>query len=113
MATITLSGDRLRLELTAAEKVLGLLRDVDVPRAAVADARVEPDALAAVSGIRAPGLAIPGRTKVGTWRRRGHRAVVAVRAGVPALRVQLRDAGPDELLVSTPDAAALARELTA
>ncbi len=49
MATITLDEDRLRLELTTAEKVLGLLRD----------------------------------------------------------------AGPDELLVSTPDAEVLARDLAA
>ncbi len=111
MATITLTEDRLRLELTTAEKVAGLLRDVDVPRSAVSGARVERDALAAVGGVRAPGLAIPGRTKVGTWRRRGHRTVVVVRSGVPALRVRLEGAGPDELLVSTPDAEALAREL--
>ena len=113
MATTTITGDRLRVALTTSEKVAGLLRDVDVPLTAVREARVEPDALGAVRGIRAPGFAIPGRTKIGTWRRRGHRTVVVVRSGVPALRVLLAGAGPDELLVSTPDAAALARELAA
>jgi hypothetical protein len=111
MATITTTGDRLRVALTTTEKVAGLLRDVEVPLAAIREVRVEPDALGAVRGIRAPGLAVPGRTKVGTWRRRGHRTVVVVRSGVPALRVRLEGAGPDELLVSTPDAEALAREL--
>ncbi len=113
MATIQLTDDELRVELTAREKVAGLHGDVRVPLAAVRDVRVEPDALAAVRGLRAPGLAIPGRAKIGTWRRRGSRAFVVARRGVPAVRVALSGAGHDELVVSTADAHAVAEAVRA
>jgi hypothetical protein len=111
MATLTITADRLHLHLTTAEKVVGLHGDVDVPLAAVRDVRVEPDALAAVSGLRAPGLSLPTRTKIGTWRGRGRRRFIVARRGMPAVRVALDGAGYDELLVSTPAAEDVARSL--
>lgn len=108
MATLETASGSLTLRLTRAEKVGGLLRDLEVPLSAVTDVRVEADALAAVAGLRAPGLAVPGR-RIGTWRRqRGHRCVVSVRRGVPAVRVALAGERVDELLVSLPDAAEVA-----
>ena len=108
MAMLRVSDNELRVELTTREKVAGLHGDISVPIAAVRDVSVEDDALATVRGLRAPGLAIPGRTKIGTWRRRGSRAFVVARRGVPAVRVALEGAGPDELILSTRDAEAVA-----
>jgi alpha-beta hydrolase superfamily lysophospholipase len=108
MATIVLEEDRLKLRLTTAEKLLGLHGDIDVPLAAVHDARVEPDAVAAASGLRAAGLTIPGRVKIGTGHRRGRRRFVSARAGVPAVRVRLTGQAMVDLLVSTPHAPAVA-----
>lgn len=108
MAKINVVDDELRVNLTTREKLAGLHGDIRVPIAAVRDVSVEPDALAAVRGLRAPGLAIPGRTKIGTWRRRQARSFVVARRGVPAIRVALDGAGPDELIVSTDDAEAVA-----
>ena len=110
MATVDRSGDVLQVRLSAPEKVAGLLRDVEVPVASVRRATVEADALGAVRGVRAPGLALPGRVKIGTWRGHG-RTLVAVRRGVPALRLELTRGPYDAVLVSTPDAAALAAQL--
>lgn len=111
MATLSTTSDTLTLRLTRAEKVWGLVRDVEVPLDAVGEVRVERDAVAAVAGVRAPGLGLPGR-KVGTWRRElGHRCLVSVRRGVPAVRVVLEGQRLDELLVSVPDATEVAERI--
>lgn len=111
MATFTIESETLTVHLSRAEKVAALRGDVRVPRSAVTGVTVEPDGLAAVRGIRAPGLAIPARTKIGTWRGRGHRAFVCVRSGEPAVRITLSGTGDDELLVSTPEANDIAQHL--
>ena len=101
----------MSVSFTAAEKIGGLLRDIDEPLAHVRSVTVADDGLAGARGVRAPGLALPGRRKVGTWRGRGHRAAVSVRAGEPAVRITL-DAGKySELLIGTPAAEEVAQRL--
>jgi hypothetical protein len=56
---------------------------------------------------------LPWRRKIGTWRGRGHRTAVSVRAGEPAVRVTLGDAKYSELLIGTPAAAKLVSQLRA
>jgi hypothetical protein len=111
MATITTAGSTLAVSLARREKVAAAHRDIRVPLAAVREVRVEPDALAAVSGLRAPGLAIPGRAKIGVWRRRGRRQFVVARRGVPAVHVRLDGASYDELIVSTGHAREIAAQI--
>jgi hypothetical protein len=113
MATFSVNHDHLQLKLTGGEKLAGLHGDIDVPLGAVRGVEVEPDPIAAVHGWRAPGLGLPGRKKIGTWREHGRRRFVVARAGVPAVRVTLSGGEPDELLVSTPQAAQVAAELDA
>jgi hypothetical protein len=111
MSTVDLTADRLRIRLSLGEKIAGLHGDLDLPRSDIRAAEVVPDGLAAVTGLRAPGLAIPGRVKMGTWRGRGARRFVAVRHGQPTLRLTVRHQRYDNVLVSTPDAAAIAAAL--
>lgn len=113
MATVPTTPQILRISLTRAEKALGLLRDLQVPRSAVTAVEVVPDGLAATRGVRAPGLGLPGRRKIGTWRGRGEKTLVTVQRGQPAVRVRLTGQRFDTLLVGTDDAAALAGTLTA
>jgi hypothetical protein len=112
MATVQLTPTTMTVRFTTAEKIAGLVRDVDLPLAAVRSADVVPDPLAAIRGLRAPGLALPGLRKIGTWRRPGERTLVCVRKGQPAVRVRLDGAPYDSLLLGADDAAALARSLT-
>ena len=112
MSTIHLSHDTLTVRLARLTRLAGLLRDQVVPLTAVTAVEVVPDGLAAARGLRAPGLALPGRRKVGTWRGRGARRLVDVRRGQPALRLQLRGQRYDELLLGHDDASALASRLT-
>ena len=111
MSTVHVTADRVRIHLELAEKIAALHGDLDLPRSAVRAADVVTDGLAATRGLRAPGLAIPGRVKTGTWRGRGARHFVAVRRGLPTLRLTLHGQRYDTVLVSVPDAAAVAATL--
>jgi hypothetical protein len=113
MATMHMNDAALRVCFTRREKIGGLLRDVDVPLTAIKSVTVEPDGLKAARGVRAPGLSVPGRRKVGTWRGRGHRSVVSVRRDQPAVRLRLDGHRFSELLIGAADAEAIATQLRA
>ncbi len=112
MSSVIVSDDTVTVRLSLGSRIAGLLRDQVVPRSAVTGVAVVPDGLAAARGLRAPGLALPGRRKVGTWRGRGVRRLVDVRRGQPALRLHLAGQRYDEVLVGSDDAAELATQLT-
>lgn len=111
MTTINITDTTLEVRFRPLEKLAGLLRDLEAPRSAVTGVTVETDALRAARGLRAPGLAIPGVRKVGTWRGRGRRTMVSVRKDQPALRITLAGARYDELLLGADDAPAYAEQL--
>ena len=88
---------------------------LEIPVAAIREAGCVERPLRATRGARA-GLVVSGFRKIGRWGIGvGLRQLVSVRRGVPALRLVLdRNAtGYDEVLVSVPDAAALAASLGA
>lgn len=111
MTTVHVADDALQVRLTTFEKIAGLLGDLDVPLSAVRTATAVPDGVRAVRGLRAPGLAVPGWRRIGTWRGRGAKRYVAVRSGEPALHVRLSGARYDEVLVTTARAQDLAVRL--
>ncbi|MGR6965427.1 hypothetical protein ACU610_13265 [Geodermatophilus sp. URMC 61] len=109
---MTTTPQTVCVSLSRTERLLGLLRDLEVPLSAVQGVDVVPDGLAATRGLRAPGLALPGVRKVGTWRRRGEKTLVSVRRGQPAVRVRLTGQRFDTLLLGVDDAAAVAATLS-
>lgn len=111
MASISTTADTLAVTLTTREKIAALHGDVSVPLSAVRSVRVEPDALAAVSGLRAPGVAVPGRTKIGVWRGHGRRRFVVARRALPAVCVTLDGARHDELIISAEHAEQIAEQI--
>jgi hypothetical protein len=111
MTTVVLLDDAVQLRFRTWEKVAGLIRDHEVPLSAITWAEVVSDGLAATRGLRAPGLGVPGYRKIGTWRGRGHKSLVSVRLGQPAVRLRLQGQRFDELLVGADDAAALVEQL--
>lgn len=112
MSTITVLGDALQVRFTTVEKVLGIVRDHSYPLSSVSSAHVEADGLAAVRGLRAPGLGVPGRRKVGTFRGHG-RSLVSVRRGQPAAVVDLEGQRFTRLVIGTADAPAVVSTLQA
>jgi hypothetical protein len=113
MAILQLSPSTLSVRFTRGEKIAGLVHDVAVPRDAVREVEVVSEPLEALHGLRAPGLALPGVRKIGTWRRPGQKVLVSVRRHQPAVRVRLHGTPWTELLVGTDDAASVAAALTA
>jgi hypothetical protein len=113
MAALQAHPTTLTLRFSRAEKIAGLVRDLEVPLPAVRDVEIVDQPLTAMRGLRAPGLALPGVRKIGTWRRPGERTLVCVRKGQPALRIRLTGARVDVLLIGSDDAAADAAAIRA
>jgi hypothetical protein len=108
---VLLTDATLEVRLARWEKVLGLLRSIRVPRADVSDVHVVEDPLRAAMGtgikvgLRLPWLYFVART-IGLDR------AFIVRRGVPALSFAVANQGAlRHVLVSTPEAHELAREL--
>jgi hypothetical protein len=112
VSTLQVTPDRVVLRLTAAEKLAAVHGDLAVPRSAITAVELVEDGVGAARGLRAPGLGLPGRRKLGTWRTRTGRQFVDVRRAQPALRIELAPGQRyTRLLVGTDDAAGLARAL--
>jgi hypothetical protein len=112
MAQITLSDDQVHIELTTWEKISGLMGDRTIPRASITEVALETDSIRAARGLRAPGLGIPGRVKIGTWRGKGRKSYVCARRSTPAVRIETTGLDRDSFLVSVPDARQIVDELT-
>jgi uncharacterized protein len=113
MSTVTVGAEELVVALTRGEKIAGLRGDVRVPLSAVAGVEVVPDALAAVHGLRLPGLSLPGVRKIGTWRTRDGAEYVVAARGQAGVRIRLRGHKPASVLVGTHDAEQLAARVRA
>jgi hypothetical protein len=108
---VRLTDEAIEVRLARWEKILGLMKDLSIPRADVADARVVENPMREVlgsglkAGLRLPGVYFVARTV------RLDRAFVLKR-GLPALSFSVRNHPPlQSVLVSTPDAERFAREL--
>ncbi|SDM91487.1 hypothetical protein SAMN05192576_1253 [Nocardioides szechwanensis] len=101
MAWMEIDGHHLLVRFSPAEHVLGLVRDLVVPLSSVESVDLV-GSWREVRGLRV-GLDLPRVRKLGTWYSRGHRQLVSLRRGVPALKVSLRGERYDEVLVSVPE----------
>jgi hypothetical protein len=104
MATIERTGDELVVHMSRWERIASLHVDVWVPLSAVRGAKVVPDGLKAIRGVRAPGTGLPGRLLYGTTRHSTGKDFCIVRGHGPAIEVSLEGEVFSRLLVS--DAAA-------
>lgn len=112
MTTTLVADGHLHVSFTRAQKLVGVLRDQEVPVGAIRSAEVVHDALAATSGLRAPGLGVPGRRMLGTWRHRSSRTLVDVHRGRPAVRLTLAGQPYATMLLTVDDPDALVAALT-
>jgi hypothetical protein len=109
---VRVSEEAVEVLLSRWEKALGLLGNITVPRADVSDVRVLEEPMREVlrSGLKA-GLRLPGLYYVARTIRLDEAWLV--RRGVPALSFSVRNKGALRRVVAcTPEARALARELT-
>jgi hypothetical protein len=103
MPRVTVTSGDVTIGLSRAEKLWTLSGDVRIPLDAIVDVAVVTDPLPAVHGLRSPGLSIPGRIKLGTWRSRRGRQFVAVRRGQRAVALTLRNHNFARALVGVDD----------
>jgi hypothetical protein len=108
---VTVVDGVLQVRLSRFDHVFGHLGDLEVPLGDVTSVEVVPDGLRAVPRWRVPGLAWPGRVKVGTWRSSGSRWYVVARRGQPALVLRFAANRWAGAVLTCPDAEALAVEL--
>jgi hypothetical protein len=109
MATVTVDADRFRVTFPRVEKILGVVGDLDVPLSSVTSA-TEVRSWREVKGWRV-GLGLPGVWLLGTFRWQGRKQLVALRRNRPAVHVVLQGERYDEVLVETPDPAAILSRL--
>jgi hypothetical protein len=105
MATVAIDGLDLVVHLSAAER-LAAFRPADprFPLSSVTDVVVEPNAWAALRGIRAPGTGFPYVIAYGTRRFPGGKDLSLVHGGKrPGLRVDFGPDAPYSRLVVTVD----------
>ena len=108
---VRLTEDSVEVRLALWQKLLGLMRNIRVTRADVSDVHVvqNPVREAMGSGIKV-GLRLPWLCYVARTIRLDE--AFAVRRGVPALSFAVRNHGAlRRVLVSTPEAQALAQQL--
>src|SRR4030095_2309707 len=100
MPPITVTPDFVTVRLSTAEKAGALHGDLTIPRSAIVAATVAENPMIGISGIRAPGYAMPGHAKLGTWRHHDGKDFIAVYAERPAVELRLAGQRYERLLIS-------------
>ncbi len=112
MARIQIEGDELVIELSTLEKIEGLHSNLRFPTSSVRAVRVAKNPYKEISGIRI-GTGIPLVVAVGTWMGVGHKAFVAVHGHRAAVVIELEGQPLDELIISSDEADAEAKRISA
>lgn len=100
MAELLVNDDVVTVSLSAVEKAEALRGDVSVPRAAVVSARITPDGMDEVHGLRLPGTGFPGVIMVGTWRDEDRVTFAVCHGGRPAVVLELTGQRYDRIVVT-------------
>jgi hypothetical protein len=112
MANLRVHSDRLEVELTSAEKALGLRRDhLVVDRDDIRSAIITDDPWIWIRGIRSRGMSVPLTIAVGVWKNHGGKDFVVVKAKRRAVVLDLDDSEFTRLIISTNRAAELIESL--
>jgi hypothetical protein len=111
MASLIVEGADLVVQMSDLEKVEAVHVDIHVPLATVKTVRAVDDPWPELRGIRAPGTGIPYVIAVGTRRGSFGKDFAAVHGRGQAVVVDLEGADYSRLVVTTPDAEAVAAEL--
>lgn len=107
MADLVVDDTHIEIVLSTLEQVGALRRTVRVPLSSVVSVRYADAARSGVSGIRAPGTAIPGGLKLGTWRSRSRKTFVATSGDRPGYIIDLTGESLDRIVVASPRIEAL------
>lgn len=93
----------LVVEPRGLDKVWGFVRRIEVPIDQVRGATHDPGTTEEYKGVRSPGLGIPGRKWVGTWRKDGQRHYWNVTGRKTAIVIQTTSPRFQRLYLSVED----------
>lgn len=113
MASLEVVDGDLLVKLSNAERLEAVHGDVRVPVGSILGVRTVADAWSELRGLRAPGTGWPGKTLVGTCRGGFGKDFVVVHGKRPAVIVELDGTEYSRIMVTSPDAEALADTLRA
>lgn len=102
MNTITVAEGELVIEPRGLDKLWGLRREIRVPLTHVRGATWDPDVAADPKGLRAPGLALPGKY-VGSFHRDGETTFWSVSDPRDNIVVQLAGEEFDRVVATVAD----------
>lgn len=112
MARVEVTADSVTVSLSMLEKIAALHGNLAIPRSAVTSARVVPDGLAELKGVRAPGTGIPGAIRIGTIRSRRSTTFAVCHGKRPAVVIELTRARYDRIVVTVDDPGSTVRSLS-
>lgn len=110
MATISITPSTLIVSLSRFERFFGLLPSLEIPLSNVRGATHD-DGIWRDIGVRAPGLALPGRALIGTFRKRKFKDYVVWRKEPQLVVIQLAGERWDRLVIGVSDAESIARQI--
>lgn len=95
--------ETVTVKLSLVEKLQAFRGNLTVHRRDVSNARVVPDGMAVVRGLRLPGTSIPGLLKIGTWRSRFGRTLAVCHGRQSAVEFELSGAAFDRVVLTVED----------
>lgn len=110
MNTISLEGGRLVVEPVGLDKLWSFTRRIDVPLEHVRGATLDPGANVEPKGLRAPGLARPGKY-AGTFYRDGEKVFWNISRPADTVVVELVDEDYQRLVLTVDDPREVVRRI--
>lgn len=112
MNTVTITNNNLVVEPQGMDKLWSLKRRLEYPLASVRGATFDPGANNEPKGLRAPGLAIPGKW-AGTFHRDGEKSFWNVSTPGETVVIELANEHYDRLILTVNDPRALVDKINA
>jgi len=103
MAHVSITQDRLNVELTGLRRLWAFKRRIQVLLTHVRGATVDPGVFAEPKGVRSPGLHVPGMAALGSFRRDGEWTFWEARVGDRSVVIELRDERYTRLVLQVAD----------
>lgn len=110
MNTVTVEGSTLVVEPKGLDKLWSFTRRLEIPLEHVRGATEDPGASTEPKGIRAPGLAVPGKTS-GTFHRDGEKTFWNIRRQLRTIVIELRGEDYQRLVLTVEDPRAVVRKI--
>ena len=112
MATISIDGNHLTVEVNGVDKLWALKSRLTIPLEHVRGATADPGMVSEPKGFRGPGTHVPGVIVAGTFHQDGHKIFWDVHDQSKAVVIELQDDAYQRLVVQVEDPRATVELIT-